>query len=78
MEMKGALTMAQSAERMAHSGEDPRYYTGCPIRNHKTVPVTKCFGCEFATGYTFEHWPASGKVHVEIACNFPNRARRKL
>lgn len=44
MEMKGAFTMnPQSAERIAHSEDDFRYYFPCPLRkNHARIPVTVC------------------------------------
>ena len=73
MEMKGALTMnPQSAERMAHSGDDLRYYPRCPLserHGRKTVPLSKCFDCEFVTGHAQDGY-------IGIRCGFPNRERK--
>lgn len=62
----------------APAQEDPRYYVECPARKNKArIPIVKCFGCEFATGYEIEHWPGTGKAYVEIGCGFPNSTRSK-
>ncbi len=45
--------------------EDERYYVPCAKRkNQARIPITLCFGCEFATG-------SSETSHVEIGCAFP-------
>jgi hypothetical protein len=48
-----------------NASEDIRFYVPCPKRKSKTtIPMVKCFGCEFATG-------SSRDSHVEIGCGFP-------
>ncbi len=77
MEMKGALTMHRAAPKKTgatsvESGEhkdNSQYYPMCPLKK-KSVPITKCFGCEFASASVV------GKT-IGIGCNFPNRKGRK-
>ena len=70
MEIKGALTMSNPKTAISAATEDIRYYILCRKRkNQARIPISRCFDCEYVTGYV-------DGPQIGLGCGFPMRQKR--